>query len=257
MLTEKRYELILELLDKKRSVTVPEIKEVLGVSESTIRRDLNALDKAGRLTKVFGGAVSSDGTFTGTEPSVAQKMELQQEEKRRIAQFAAGLIQPDDFVYLDAGTTTGYILDYLPARSATFVTNAVSHAKRLAAAGNRVILIGGELKGTTEAVIGSQAILMIQSYHFTKGFFGTNGVSKRHGFTTPDPNDTIPILVFVPTYISPVTDEFIFLAYTPIELLFPSVIPVVIVKLIFFVPLPIPVPYIPTPLSPTVIVVPV
>ena len=179
MLTEKRYELILELLDKKRSVTVPEIKEVLGVSESTIRRDLNALDKAGRLTKVFGGAVSSDGTFTGTEPSVAQKMELQQEEKRRIAQFAAGLIQPDDFVYLDAGTTTGYILDYLPARSATFVTNAVSHAKRLAAAGNRVILIGGELKGTTEAVIGSQAILTIQGYHFTKGFFGTNGVSKR------------------------------------------------------------------------------
>ena len=79
MLTEKRYELILELLDKKRSVTVPEIKDVLGVSESTIRRDLNALDKAGRLTKVFGGAVSSDGTFTGTEPSVAQKMELQQE----------------------------------------------------------------------------------------------------------------------------------------------------------------------------------
>ena len=200
MLTEKRYELILELLDKKRSVTVPEIKEVLGVSESTIRRDLNAMaedgmvtleHKAGRLTKVFGGAVSSDGTFTGTEPSVAQKMELQQEEKRRIAQFAAGLIQPDDFVYLDAGTTTGYILDYLPARSATFVTNAVSHAKRLAAAGNRVILIGGELKGTTEAVIGSQAILTIQGYHFTKGFFGTNGVSKRHGFTTPDPNEAL------------------------------------------------------------------
>ena len=100
MLTEERCELILELLDKKRSVTVPEIKDVLGVSESTIRRDLNALDKAGRLTKVFGGAVSSDGTFTGTEPSVAQKMELQQEEKRRIAQFAAGPIQPDDFVYL-------------------------------------------------------------------------------------------------------------------------------------------------------------
>ena len=118
-------------------------------------------------------------------------MELQQEEKRRIAQFAAGLIQPDDFVYLDAGTTTGYILDYLPARSATFVTNAVSHAKRLAAAGNRVILIGGELKGTTEAVIGSQAILTIQGYHFTKGFFGTNGVSKRHGFTTPDPNEAL------------------------------------------------------------------
>ena len=157
MLTEKRYEMILELLDKKRSVTVPEIKEVLRVSESTIRRDLTALDKAGRLTKVFGGAVSAEGTFTGTEPSVAQKLEVQQEEKRRIAQFAAGLIQADDFIYLDAGTTTGYILDYLPVHSATFVTNAVSHARKLAAAGNRVILIGGELKGTTEAGVGSPA----------------------------------------------------------------------------------------------------
>lgn len=191
MLTEKRYEMILELLDKKRSVTVPEIKEVLRVSESTIRRDLTALDKAGRLTKVFGGAVSAEGTFTGTEPSVAQKLEVQQEEKRRIAQFAAGLIQADDFIYLDAGTTTGYILDYLPVHSATFVTNAVSHARKLATAGNRVILIGGELKGTTEAVVGSQAILAIQGYHFTKGFFGTNGVSKRHGFTTPDPSEAL------------------------------------------------------------------
>ena len=71
------------------------------------------------------------------------------------------------------------------------MTNAVSHAKRLAAAGNRVILIGGELKGTTEAVIGSQAILTIQGYHFTKGFFGTNGITRREGFTTPDTSEAI------------------------------------------------------------------
>ena len=75
MLTEKRYELILELLDKKRSVTVPEIKEVLGVSESTIRRDLNALDKAGRLTKVFGGVLGRDiygnRAVSGTEDGIA------------------------------------------------------------------------------------------------------------------------------------------------------------------------------------------
>ena len=166
-------------------MTVPEIKEVLEVSESTIRRDLNALDKAGRdqgvwRRGVLGQDIYGNRTVSGTEDGIAAGGE------RRIAQFAAGLIQPDDFVYPDAGTTTGYILDYLPARSATFVTNAVSHAKRLAAAGNRVILIGGELKGTTEAVIGSQAILTIEGYHFTKGIFGTNGVSKRHGFTTPD-----------------------------------------------------------------------
>lgn len=191
MLTEKRYEMILELLDKKRSVTVPEIKEVLRVSESTIRRDLTALDKAGRLTKVFGGAVSAEGTFTGTEPSVAQKLEVQQEEKRRIAQFAAGLIQADDFIYLDAGTTTGYILGLSAGAQRHLCDQRSIPRPEAGGGGNRVILIGGELKGTTEAVVGSQAILAIQGYHFTKGFFGTNGVSKRHGFTTPDPSEAL------------------------------------------------------------------
>lgn len=99
---------------------------------------------------MFGGAVSSDGTFTGTEPSVAQKMELQQEEKRRIAQFAAGLIQPDDFVYLDAGTTTGYILRRLPALQRHVCDECGTQPNGWQPPETRVILIGGELKGTTE-----------------------------------------------------------------------------------------------------------
>ena len=73
MLTEKRYEVILNLLNEKNSVTVTEIKELLGISESTIRRDLAALDKAGKLIKVFRGAVAADGGFTTAEPSVAQR----------------------------------------------------------------------------------------------------------------------------------------------------------------------------------------
>lgn len=191
MLTEKRYEVILKLLEEKRSITVPEIKEVLGISESTIRRDLTALDKAGKLCKVFGGAVAVDAAYTAAEPSVAQKMGVKKEEKQQIARYAASLIGPDDFIYLDAGTSTGYMIDYVTEKKATFVTNAVSHAQRLAAAGFRVILIGGELKGTTEAVVGNQAILSIQSYHFTKGFFGTNGISRSAGFTTPDCNEAL------------------------------------------------------------------
>ena len=57
MLTEQRYEIILKLLSERRSITVTELKELLNASESTIRRDLNALDEQGKLTKVFGGAV--------------------------------------------------------------------------------------------------------------------------------------------------------------------------------------------------------
>ena len=92
MLTEKRYELILKLLDEQNSVTVAEIKEKLKISESTIRRDLNALDKAGKLNKVFGGAVAIEAGITTAEPSVAQKKGVNKEEKQLIARYAAALI---------------------------------------------------------------------------------------------------------------------------------------------------------------------
>ncbi len=186
MLTEKRYELILKLLEEQNSVTVAEIKEKLKISESTIRRDLNALDKAGKLNKVFGGAVAIEAGFTTSEPPVSQRAGVNREEKQLIARYAASLIAKDDFVYLDAGTTTGCMIDFITERSATFVTNAVSHAQKLAAAGFHVYLIGGELKPTTEAVIGNQAILSLEVLHFSKAFFGTNGVSMKAGFSTPD-----------------------------------------------------------------------
>ena len=163
MLTEKRYEVILNLLNEKNSVTVTEIKELLGISESTIRR----------------------------EPSVAQKAEINKDEKTAIARYAASLIERDDFVYLDAGTTTGQMIDFIKEKSATFVTNAVSHAQRLAAQGYRVYLIGGELKGTTEAVVGNQAILSLQKLHFSKAFLGTNGVGLKAGFSTPDYSEAL------------------------------------------------------------------
>lgn len=191
MLTEKRYEMILELLEDKRTITVLELKSLLGASESTIRRDLSALDQAGKLTKVFGGAVANESAFSSFEPSVAQKESINIDEKKKVAKAAASLIEAEGFVYLDAGTTTGYMLDYITEKTATYVTNAVSHAKRLAAAGFRVLLIGGELKGTTEAVVGNQAILTLQSYHFTRAFFGTNGITRKSGFTTPDANEAL------------------------------------------------------------------
>lgn len=191
MLSEQRHEMILKILEERRSVTVAEITKLLNISESTARRDITLLDKAGRLVKVFGGAVKADSIYLTTEPTVTQKAEIYKEEKKRIAKYAASLIQPQEFVYLDAGTTTGYMLDFIEEKSATFVTNAVAHAQRLAAMGMHVLLVGGTLKGSTEAVIGTMAALMLKDFHFTKGFFGTNGVSKTAGFTTPDANEAL------------------------------------------------------------------
>lgn len=191
MLTKQRQELLLRFLEEKGSITVAEGSEFLATSESTIRRDITALDREGKLTKVFGGAVAAEQKVTTHEYTVAQKRELNREEKRSIAKYAASLIEPEDFIYLDAGTTTAHMLDYIEERSATFVTNAVAHAQRLALRGMKVLLTGGELKASTEAVVGSQAMQTLLDYHFTKGFFGTNGVTKKCGCTTPDANEAM------------------------------------------------------------------
>ncbi len=191
MLTEKRQEKILELVETKGSVTVQELTEYFQASESTIRRDLNVLDKKGTLVKVFGGAVKTDSRLTTREEKVSLRMELHREEKLRIGRYAASLVEPEDFIYLDAGTTTGAMIPCLTERSAAFVTNAVSHALLLAENGFRVILIGGELKSSTEAIVGNEAFVTLQKYHFTKGFFGTNGISRHAGFTTPDINEAM------------------------------------------------------------------
>ena len=188
MLTEQRHEIILNLLSEKGSITVTELKEVLNTSESTIRRDLNTLDEQGRLTKVFGGAVEKNNGISTTELSVSQKAVFNTEEKKKIAMYAARLVAPNDFVYIDAGTTTEYLIDYLEEKNATYITNAVTHARKLAIAGFKVILIGGELKGITEVVVGNQAILTIDRMNFNKG---TNGITEKSGFTTPDINEAL------------------------------------------------------------------
>ena len=191
MLSEQRQRMILQILEERKSVTVTELTELLDISESTARRDITILDKAGKLVKVFGGAVLAENVYLSSEPTVAQKNEINQEEKKRIARYAASLIRPQDFVYIDAGTTTGYMLDYIEESDVTYVTNAVAHAQRLAARGMRVILVGGTLKHSTEAVIGTTAVLMLKEYHFSVGFFGANGISRKAGFTTPDANEAL------------------------------------------------------------------
>ena len=99
--------------------------------------------------KVFGGAVEAGQKVTAHEYTVAQKNELNCDAKRKIAEYAASLIEPDDFVFLDAGTTTAHMIDFIRATSAVFVTNAVDHARRLASRGFKVILVGGELMKVT------------------------------------------------------------------------------------------------------------
>ena len=191
MLAEERFSLIMEQLDRKRTVTVQELCEALNTSESTIRRDLTELDRLGKLNKVHGGATLPDSRFLADEPTMEAKETLAVEQKRSIAQAAAKLINADDFVFIDAGSTTLELVRALAgdALKASYVTNGVAHARLLAQKGCRVFLPGGLLRPQTEAIIGAAALTAIQQYNFTKAFMGANGVALGSGFTTPDPEE--------------------------------------------------------------------
>ena len=189
MLSEERHSAILELLENKKAVTVSELTQILSTSESTIRRDLNTLDHLGKLNKVHGGATAIDKTYDVSEDDVATK-ELQCiEEKKAIGKYAASLIYDNDFVYIDAGTTTSCMIDYIEDSKATFVTNGIAHAKKLLSKGLKTYVIGGRLKQSTEAVVGAEGICNMQRFNFTKSFLGANGISLSAGVTTPDRNE--------------------------------------------------------------------
>ena len=191
MLTEARKNEILNIVNERKSITVQELRDIMNVSESTVRRDITALGKEGKLIKVFGGAVALDDPAARTDITVLMKESINRAEKLTIARYAAALIRPGDCVYLDAGSTTEYMIGFITEKNATYVTNSVSHAQNLMSKGLKTLLVGGELKEDLNVVIGADAVLHIQKYHFSKGFFGTEGVDFRMGFTAADVREAL------------------------------------------------------------------
>lgn len=186
MLTEERYNKILAELNERHSVTVTELVETLETSESTIRRDLSSLSKMGKLKKVHGGAVSLNQEVMSNEPNVEEKIKLNADEKEQIAKYAAATIRKNDFVFIDAGTTTEKMIPHITETQATFVTNGFNHAHLLARKGLKVYLTGGEVKSSTEAIVGVSCVETLSKYNFTKCFLGVNGISFENGLTTPN-----------------------------------------------------------------------
>lgn len=191
MLAEVRMEAILAELEKEQAVSVAHLCKVTGASEATIRRDLNELARRGKLNKVHGGALPIREEFRSEELNMDAKRQLHTTEKIRIARYAASLIQDDDVVYLDAGSTVMHMVDHIQAVKATFVTNSVECVQSLPRRGLRTYVLGGVLKPGTLAIIGGEAMEGLKKYNFTKAFLGINGIAARPGFTTPDPEEAM------------------------------------------------------------------
>ena len=192
MLTQERRDLIVAYINEKSAVTVTQLMEEFDASAATIRRDLSVLHDEHRIMKVFGGATSLLTSDVNTfEPTVSAKAALNVEEKDLISRYAASLINDDDFVYIDSGTTTLEMIKYIENTRAKYITNGIVHAKKLLEKGLSTMIIGGRCKASTEAIIGPDCIEGISKYHFTKAFMGTNGISITAGYTTPDVDEAL------------------------------------------------------------------
>lgn len=183
MLSQERYELILNLLKQKDIVKMQNIVDELRISESTARRDLNYLEKKGMLERVHGGARLPEGRF---EEDFESKNVQNQSEKRRIGELAGRMVENGDCIFLDAGTTTETLIPYLKGRDVTVVTNGTTHIPLLGKAGIKTYILEGRIKHKTGAIVGSEAIQSLMKYNFDRCFVGANGIHPERGYTTPD-----------------------------------------------------------------------
>lgn len=188
MIAENRYQMILEVLMRQKTVTVQQLAQLLDISESTIRRDLIALDSQGRLKRVHGGATLLENQFYSNEPDMTTKEGLFIKEKKQIGSYAASLIKADDLVYIDAGTTTLQLVQAIDgeALKAVYVTNGLAHTRLLARKGCTVYVPAGRIRERTEAIVGGATMNSLRRFNFSLAFMGTNGISLERGFTTPD-----------------------------------------------------------------------
>ncbi|MFW5686920.1 MAG: DeoR/GlpR family DNA-binding transcription regulator [Halanaerobium sp.] len=187
MFAEERRKQIVELLKKKKRAGVNDLSNSFDVSRATIRRDLSELEKEGFLRRTHGGAILSGSSKL--EPSFKEKEDKLANEKNKIGKKAAEIIKDGDTVFIDAGTTTRYIIDFLAdKKDLTIVTHALHIINQI----NEdkleceLIVIGGNFKWSTEAMIGPMAEDYLKKLRVDKSFIGSNGFNLESAATTPD-----------------------------------------------------------------------
>jgi DeoR/GlpR family transcriptional regulator of sugar metabolism len=188
MLAAGRRSRILAELEADGTVRVSDLVSILGVSDMTIRRDLDLLQREGMLQKVHGGAVVL-AEPSAAEPGFEVKSARQLAQKAAIAAYAATLIKPGSAIAISAGTTTHALARLLVGvPQLTVVTNSVGAADVLHRAGNPTmsVLLTGGLRTPSDALVGPIAISALKSLHLDAVFMGVHGMDARAGFSTPN-----------------------------------------------------------------------
>lgn len=188
MLAAERKNLILEKLQEEKKVVVSELSQLFDVSEETIRRDLDKLEKEGMCTKSYGGATLRENSGIDLPSAIRQKKNM--DGKKVIASILADMINPGEHIFFDASTTALSILEQLRDRELTVITNAVE--VMLAASEDndwKVISTGGTLFKQYMNLVGPLAMEGIESINADKAILSCKGIDLERGVT--DANELI------------------------------------------------------------------
>jgi DeoR family transcriptional regulator, fructose operon transcriptional repressor len=183
----RRRELIAQQLRREHVVYVAELSRCFGVSEVSIRRDLEQMARRGLLERVHGGAVAVLASGTGELPP-APIPHL--DEKRRIGRAAAALVRPGDRVLFDSGTTVLEVAralsnDLVTTGNLTAITCSLPIVQELGhRQGIHLLLLGGIYLPEYRVVVGPQTVENLRGLHADKVFLGTDGLTLDHGVTT-------------------------------------------------------------------------
>jgi DeoR family fructose operon transcriptional repressor len=210
---EERQQQIAGLVAASGRASVTDLAERFRITTETVRRDLAALESAGSVRRVHGGAVSAD-RFSTTEESILERTIQRQGQKHRIAEAALAFLPqgPSSSILLDAGSTTEVLADILARRSAVsatpngaeqnqelvVITHAIPIAAKLASTpGIALQILGGRVRGLTQAAVGQATVDAAQKLRPDIAFVGTNGIHASFGLSTPDPEEAAVKAAFV------------------------------------------------------------
>jgi DeoR family fructose operon transcriptional repressor len=184
MTTYDRRQLLVDLLHKQPGMSVPELGAALGVSQGTIRNDLNALEQESLLKRVHGGAILTDEDQFQNRPFQLRYKE-HTAAKFAIARAAAALVNNGDSIFLDASSTSYYVARCLSDRQRLrAVTNGIDVARLLAQnLSNTSFLIGGMVNNDSASVVGLLSEQIVKDLHFQKALVSCSGFSLERGMT--------------------------------------------------------------------------
>lgn len=184
LIPAQRRERIQEYLAIHQIARTADLCEMLEASEATIRRDLEWLEQKGILERTHGGAIKSERMIF--EQEYHQRAQHHPDEKRRIGELAASLIDEGDIVFINSGTTVTQVLSQIrkDARVSIF-TNNMNAALELREPGFNYYLVGGEYQPRSNSVAGRFAIDNLKQVFANKALIGVDGVSLKHGCTVP------------------------------------------------------------------------